>query len=686
MRLTFLALSFFALAPTVFFAQQSARMDSILNSNATYIDIVIFLRQKFTEKELENALQNENKEKAKVKLINALCWKYFASNPQKALEYAKMQMELAVKLKDKNALETGYDNFGFLYKSFGEYEKSISYHLKSLQIKEEKKDSSGISVCMNGIGGLYFTMQNFPKALDYFIKGTHIDSLLNSNENLIDNYGNIGACYDAMQQYSKALEYYIRAEDLSKKISRKISSDLLQNLGTAYLKKGELQKAEEYLNKAHEAATKENDVGTIIVINIAFADLYSQKKEYEKAINYGEKALGLAKQNKLIDSEIEALKSLANIYSQARNYSKAFQYQQMFSNLKDTLLTEKNGRAITEMNTKYETEKKEKQIEIQNLTLTQQNLELNKKQIIIYATAGGIALLMTLSFFIFRSYKQKKKANLQLEEKNILIEEKSKIVEEQHKDITDSIKYAQRIQQAILPPAKFWHELLPNSFVLYKPKDILSGDFYWIEQNQDYVYVAAADCTGHGVPGALMSLVNYNLLNKAVLEKNLVKPADILDEVNKSLTISLHQTYNESAVRDGMDVALCALHKGNGQMQFAGAFNGGYIFKKDGSFLDLNGDKTPVGAFIEEKIALFTNHSLPLEKGDRVFIFSDGYADQFGGPKGKKLKYINLKKYIAESLHLDMQQQKKHLEDRFNEWKGKYEQVDDVLVIGFAIA
>ncbi|HWY38023.1 MAG TPA: SpoIIE family protein phosphatase, partial [Bacteroidia bacterium] len=346
--------------------------------------------------------------------------------------------------------------------------------------------------------------------------------------------------------------------------------------------------------------------------------------------------------------------------------------------LKDSLANIESQKQINELDKQYQTEKKEKENQLLSKKIEIQQIQGKQQKIYLIISVLIVALVGVLAIVLFRQNKQKQRTNHQLSEKN-------HIIEEQHKDITDSIKYAQRIQQAILPPDKMWYDMLPNSFVLYKPKDILSGDFYWIEQNDRYIYVAAADCTGHGVPGALMSLVNYNLLNKAVIEKNLLLPSDILNEVNRSLTVSLHQTYNESAVRDGMDIALCAIHKKNGQVYFSGAFNGGYLYKKDGSFIELIGDKKPVGAFIGEEISLFTNHIIETGPGDKVFIFSDGYADQFGGPKGKKLKYVKLKQYISESLHLDMNGQKKYLEQKFNEWKGNYEQVDDVLVIGFTV-
>ena len=345
--------------------------------------------------------------------------------------------------------------------------------------------------------------------------------------------------------------------------------------------------------------------------------------------------------------------------------------------LSDSLNNVQYNQNLTEIESKYQNEKQEEQ----NILLSER---LKNKSFQMYFALAGILLLAGLVFFIFRGLRQKNKANLALAEKNKIIEEKNIIVEEQHKDITDSIKYAQRIQQAILPPDKLWESILPNSFVFYQPKDILSGDFYWIEETAEHLFLAAADCTGHGVPGALMSIVNYNLLNKAVVEQGLNNAGAILSGANKWLTQSLHQTYQESAVRDGMDVSLCVIDKKTKILNFAGAFNSIYIINGN-NVTELLPDKQPVGAFIEDNIKDFNNQYHQLKEGDVVYMFTDGFADQFGGPKGKKYKYKNLQQLLINNQFKPFYEQKTMASQTINAWKGSLEQVDDMLLIGFKI-
>ncbi len=345
--------------------------------------------------------------------------------------------------------------------------------------------------------------------------------------------------------------------------------------------------------------------------------------------------------------------------------------------IKDSIYSRESIKSLNDMQTKYETTKTK-------LELEKKELEANNKQLIIYAAFGGCVLLLGGVFFIFKGLKKQRRANIELEEKNSIIEEQKHIVEEKNKDIGDSIRYAKRIQEAILPPDKMWYEHLPNSFVIYNPKDILSGDFYWLEKTEDYIFVAAADCTGHGVPGALMSIVNYNLLNKAVLEKNLVMPGEILDSVNYYLTHSLHQSYNEASIKDGMDITLLSINKKTNEIYFAGANNPIYIIS-EGKLMEVKADKFPVGAFIEENVQNFKSQKLNVKIGDTIYLFTDGYADQFGGPKGKKFKYKQFSDLLLGNCDKPLSQQQLILQQQFTDWKGNLEQVDDVCVLGIKL-
>lgn len=264
------------------------------------------------------------------------------------------------------------------------------------------------------------------------------------------------------------------------------------------------------------------------------------------------------------------------------------------------------------------------------------------------------------------------------------IEKQRDEIAEHQKNITDSIKYAKRIQTAILPADDYIEQNLPDSFILYLPKDIVSGDFYWMNTNENEVYIAAVDCTGHGVPGAFMSIVGNNQLNYAVNVKNARKPSEILNELNKGVTNSLKQKRGKYSVKDGMDIALCAINFEQKKIQFAGAYNPLYLIR-NGEFQKIKGDKFPVGSFYGEELQEFTNHEFNLEKGDVIYIFSDGFADQFGGPDGRKYMYKPFRELLISIHEKPMEEQKQILHETLIEWQGDEVQVDDILVIGVRI-
>ncbi|MFH2095728.1 MAG: SpoIIE family protein phosphatase, partial [Bacteroidota bacterium] len=271
-----------------------------------------------------------------------------------------------------------------------------------------------------------------------------------------------------------------------------------------------------------------------------------------------------------------------------------------------------------------------------------------------------------------------------LADKNNRLETAYTKIEIQNKHITDSIRYAKRIQNAILPPDKFIKQLLPDSFILYKPKDIVSGDFYWIAQKEGNVMFSAVDCTGHGVPGAFMSIVGNDQLNYIVNVKGINNPAQILDELNIGVTNSLRHDASNSNVKDGMDISLCSVDFKARKLQFAGAFNPLYHIRNNELF-ELKGDKNPIGSFNPEENEKYLNHEMELQPGDTIYVFSDGYADQFGGPMNKKYMYKRLRQFLLEIQDNSMEGQKALLEKNLFDWMGSNEQVDDILIIGVKI-
>lgn len=255
---------------------------------------------------------------------------------------------------------------------------------------------------------------------------------------------------------------------------------------------------------------------------------------------------------------------------------------------------------------------------------------------------------------------------------------------EQQKEIEDSISYAERIQAAIMPPKSMIKDALPKSFILYLPRDIVSGDFYFIEETGDEVIFAAVDCTGHGIPGALMSVVGFNYLHQAVTEHHLTQPSKILQFLDVGVNERLRQTDGQSGVNDGMDLGLCTLNKKTKMLQYSGAYNPVYIVS-DGELKEIKADKFPIGVNPGGLPDDYNNHEMQLKEGDCVYLFSDGYADQFGGPKGKKFMYKRLREKLLEVNNLPMPHQKEILLNTFNEWKGDEDQIDDVLLMGVRV-
>lgn len=589
------------------------------------------------------------------------------------------------KEKDPIGTAEAYEGLGKVAYRQDDLSAALAHFSEALKIFEKHNYKDGLAGLYINLGLLYEDTGNQNQAIDFYKKGLKIAE---DNQDIVSEsscYTNLGNVYTAQKKFDLAIQSLEKSLELKKQIgSKKGEGTSLNNLGATYYEMGNQERALEYFQAAYDLYLAINDKKSSFPACNNIGSIYYDTKNYEKALYYFDRAYALAEELNSLSKKIVSLENLTMLHRDMGNMSQAVDYSVLCWQLKDTLYNREQAEINAEMQTKFSSEKKQQENEILNLQVKSESF----MKMIFIAIA---ALMLVIAFFIFRGLRQKQKINLALEEKNKIIEdqklmvEKQKlIVEEQNKDIKDSIKYAERIQQAILPPDQLWYSLLPDSFVFYQPKDILSGDFYWIERKEDWVFFAAADCTGHGVPGALISIVNYNLLNKAVLEKDLISPAEILNYVNNQLTIALHQSYQESSVKDGMDISLCALNIKTQELKFAGANNPVYLIQK-GNLTQLNANKFPVGSFVEEKVSTFTEYGVNLNKGDVLYLFSDGYADQFGGTEGKKFKYKQFKEVLLDIHQLEPSDQHKLLADKLEAWKGNLEQVDDVLVIGIKL-
>ncbi|MDA3882949.1 MAG: YfiR/HmsC family protein [Bacteroidales bacterium] len=305
---------------------------------------------------------------------------------------------------------------------------------------------------------------------------------------------------------------------------------------------------------------------------------------------------------------------------------------------------------------------------------------IEQQHSVIIAFILFFIIILILGYIIYRQYKLTQKINKELAIKNTEVSKKRDMITEQHKHITDSIVYARRIQHAILPPENIIAQNIPNHFILFKPRDIVSGDYYWMTQIDDLIVITAADCTGHGVPGAFMSLLGITFLNEIVHEKNILEPHLILNELRLRIINSLNKQHSEEEYKDGMDMAICLIDKKQNTLSYSGAHNPLYIIR-NGELEEIKADRMPVG--LSEKMdSSFQVHKKTINPGDAFYIFSDGYADQFGGPDNKKFMARSFKKLLLSIHEKEMEEQKSILDSTITEWRGDTEQIDDILIIG----
>ncbi|MBI1837600.1 MAG: SpoIIE family protein phosphatase [Flavobacteriia bacterium] len=658
--------------------------------NKIIIILLLFFAQNFYSQTREidslyNSLKTSKRDTVKVQILNQLSQKLGSINPDISLRYAQKARALAEVLNFKNGEIRAYSNIGLVYYGRGDFPNALNCFLYAEKLLDKYPNDYLLSDIYNNIALVYVQVNKVEIAFDYFNKTIKLDKKANNSKGLGDAYNNLGSIYGLKKQLLEAKKYF----ELSLKY-RLIANDkdnlplTLSNLSSVNIFQNNFSTAVRQINQALLIYEKNDDIIGVSMIYNKIGDLKTHQKKYKDAIVYYQKSLKLSKQYAMQRYMQHSYEELALLYEKLEDYKKANFYYKVNAKIKDRIFNSENAKHLSELQAKYESEKKQREILKRNSEIERKNFQINIFRI-------GFIIIIFLVIYIVYSLRDKSKINKiiikqkqDVEYQNQIIEEKNLLVSTQNKDIKDSIKYAKRIQKAILPPKEFWNKILPDSFVIYRPKDILSGDFNWIAETNSHIFIAAADCTGHGVPGALISIVNYNLLNKAVLEKGLANTGEILDAVNEWLTDSLHQKVENSTVKDGMDISLISINKENGEIYFSGAYNSLFVVTGN-QIVQYKGNKFPVGSFLDEQLNHFSTNKVQVEKGSMLYLFTDGYPDQFGGAKGKKFKYKNLKENLLKISSFDLEFQRNYLLNSFNEWKGDMEQVDDVLFIGVKI-
>jgi serine phosphatase RsbU (regulator of sigma subunit)/uncharacterized protein YuzE len=593
------------------------------------------------------------------------------TNANSALVCAKLLKEKS--LEQKNKLLIGQANLilGKAYNNSSDFINASLYLGEAKKIAEELNNKKLLFFVYNTIGTMYGFTDLHDKALENFNKAYDLGKTLDmgiQNANVLNNIGSVIYQTSNLEtaKVKKAKGYILNAIEILK--SNNEEEDIASkytNVAIMYCDIHDYDSALYYLNLSKQIIDQKKLPDDLIIYYSVNGRICADKKEIDSAIKYYNLSLIEAKKLNNLEWQYENYLSLSDAYEIKGDFKNAHVFFGKYYYLKDSVVNQENVAIAADLQNKFEREKKEILIE---------KLKANeaRNKIVNYALIVGSVLIFLLLLMIFSRYRIKKKSETLLQKQNILISQKNK-------DVSDSIHYAKKIQDAILPGEDFAKKIFLNSFIYYQPKDIVSGDFYWCGEKNNLKFFAVADCTGHGVPGALMSMLGGTFLNEIIITRGIKEPNIILDELKRSIVTSLNKN-NEMNQTDGMDISLIVLDPAQNEMLYAGANNSIYIIRNN-ELIELKPNKQPVGLYYKD-ITPFTSQKFALQTNDTVYLFTDGFADQFGGAKGKKYKYSTFKSLLLKINGLSMGDQKNKIHEESVAWKGDVVQTDDVLVVG----
>ncbi|MGZ5191582.1 MAG: tetratricopeptide repeat protein, partial [Flavisolibacter sp.] len=663
-------------------------------------------------------------------------WPVYNNEMGKLAAKLQKSSDIKIKLCAKRHLAASLNNKGFFFTERGVPYKAILYFNKALKIQQEIRDLEGEAYSLSNLGAVYDSKGEIDKALEYYFAAVKIRENLNSKLSLAQSYNNIAVLYNNQNDLVNALKYHFHSLRIRKEINNLSGIALAyNNIGTTYTNlvdnsyKGKkpipdslIKKSFEYFNKSYLAFKEDNNEHGMAISTFNLADLYvlqadcyhkknsqeydtlinraeilflkcydrylkSDEKEWlantmngltnvywrqnknQKAQSFGEKAMAISQELGYPGTIQKSANILRHVYQSNHSYEKALQMSDLYHSMRDSVVNENNQKEALSKYFLYQSEKQEVLTKAHQEKMALEFSAKTKQQsIIIYFGISGLVLLAVFGVFMYNRYKLTQKQNK-------IIQQQKSIVEESRKEIVDSINYAKKIQYALLAHDDLLKQNLPEHFVFFKPKDIVSGDFYWATEYDNKFYLAVCDSTGHGVPGAFMSLLNIGFLSEAIKEKNIVLPNEVLNYVRTRLV----QSIGGDGQQDGMDAILLCIDKKHNTITYSAA-NNGPVLIRDNDVVILPKDKMPVGK--GEKNESFKLQTIALSGGDTLFLYTDGYADQFGGPKGKKFKYKQLNEFLLEISANPSVKQAQLLNETMENWKGNMDQVDDICVIG----
>jgi serine phosphatase RsbU (regulator of sigma subunit) len=568
------------------------------------------------------------------------------------------------------------------------YKRALDHFNRTGNEKGIGKVYQSFSIVKRTLGDAAGSIEDSQKSLEIYLK-------VNWQLGVVHTYNNIASAYNRMKNHEEAVRYGRLAFSASKQLNDSLKYfAMMSEYGSKLIFIDRTDSALYYLNAARPYLERNHMYNLLLpgYSNLAYALLVKPgKKDLEEA----RKALYKAREYAILAGAYDNLRfiyrEMSRLYLKQGRPDSAEIYFTKTITLIDSLAMQEGIQKAKDIETHYETEKKELQLQKQALEIEAGQQESRTKTRLLLI--GGLALLAiaVFAFFAYSNFLKVKRFNgiIQTQKKEVedqkeQISLQKELIEEKQKQTIDSINYARRIQQAILTGPETWKSISEEHFIFFRPKDIVSGDFYWACRLPGDLFVfALADCTGHGVPGGFMSMLGNSFLNSIVMENKISRADEILNRLREKVISALEQQGSDDQKKDGMDIALCVWDKKNKILEFAGANNPLWISGGEG-LREVRADKMPVGLYIGP-LQPFTAHRLSLVSGDIIYLVTDGFADQFGGPRQKKFKYGPLKQLLMDSYSLSMSAQKERLESVLEDWKKETEQVDDISIIGIRV-
>lgn len=588
---------------------------------------------------------------------------------------------------DSTPLGVLYMDLGRVYFLRYDYAKAADLYLKALRIFEANRQDAYTCETLSQLGETYITMKNLPKGIEYLERGIEVCARLDDISNLASMENTLAVAYSDNGQHQEAIEHYRKAYNLCVKMEYYPGMYYtLSNMGYEYYLLKKYEEALTHFKQALEVVNRHDLHGMEAGALVNMSYVYFDRGDYDKALQLQKQSLELAKETGRKFIEQECYEAISRTYEKMGQPTLALDYYKKAVALKDELQLIEQQESANQIAARYELEKAEmeKQRAQQELSIKELRMQRQRYAVLLFAAVALLALVM--AFFIWRQAEQRRKVNQELTKLNMLLKEQKEEIQIQneqlaatHNKILESIRYAQRIQAALFPSMRQFKTLFPDSAIFWRPKDIVSGDFYWCAQKDGITYLAVSDCTGHGVPGGFMTVMGINFLNQILHEDNVMDPAEILTQLDRRITGTLQQ--HDPEVKDGMDIALLAINRAEGTLTVSLAKQRMHILSEDG-YEVLPPSKYSIGAGGLYGEKEFENQVISLRPGQVFYLHTDGYIDQFDKTNRKKFKIRQFREMIKEIYTLPFEEQERILTERFDEWKGTQTQTDDVLVVG----